>query len=284
MKNYLIFKDEIKKFQDVADTIKAVEKIAASSIHFLKQKVASLNNYNNEVESLLNRISIFYNKKDSPLMQKNNSNKKALIIITGNKGLVGGLWHKLITAFLTSYKNYYPIVIGIRGKKYLEEESVIPVKFFNNIPDIPQKNEVEFITNYIFRRFKKGDFSKIDILYPHFVSIAYQEIGFVNFLPFNFESNSQKRQNNDGLPIFEPSKKHFFNILLKKYIEIFFYKIIIDAKLSELSARTVAMERAFTKTTDFLYKLKIDYLKERRSFITQKQLESFTAHKINKFR
>ena len=54
----------------------------------------------------------------------------------------------------------------------------------------------------------------------------------------------------------------------------------METKLSELSARTVAMEQATAKTKELIQKLTINYTKERRRVVTQRQLESFAARKI----
>ena len=61
---------------------------------------------------------------------------------------------------------------------------------------------------------------------------------------------------------------------------MFFYKIGTETKLSEFSARTVAMEHAAVKTKGLIHKFTLDYSKERRRVATQKQLEIFAVHKI----
>jgi len=105
-----------------------------------------------------------------------------------------------------------------------------------------------------------------------------------SFLPFTFskhleEQNKALVNKPLGLPIFEPSKKLFFNSLFQKYIEIFFHSIILETKLSEISARTVAMEHASITTENIIQKITAYYLKQRRLIETQKQLESFSIHK-----
>ncbi len=280
MKSYTVHKNQIQGIKDVSETVKTVEKIAASSVHFLKEEVANLNSYTIETEKILSRLSLFYQKKDHPLLQKKHNGKKTLIIITGDKGLVEGLWHNVVNTFLDNAKQYQAvIVIGIKGENYLKEEDVPIIKSFTCFFDIPQKEEIEHITNYIFYEFVRGAFSRVDILYPKFISLASQKPNFIKFLPFEF--NLPEEQNNaGGLPIFEPSKQKIFDRLLQKYIGVFFYKIIMETKLSELSARTVAMEHAVTKTNDLVQKLTLDYTKQRRKIITQGQIESFVGHKI----
>jgi F-type H+-transporting ATPase subunit gamma len=249
-------------------------------VHFLKEGVSVLEAYGAEIEKVLTRLSLFYQKKDHPLLRAKKTGDKALVILTGDKGLVGGLWHRVVTAFLKNRSEYQRIIIvGAKGKSYFDEESVPIAKLFAGFPDIPPIAEIERITDYIFGEFKKGTLAKVNILYPRFISLAQQQVDFIPFLPFTFGLAAEK-QGSPGFPIFEPSKKRIFEDLLQKYIRVFFQKIVLEAKLSELSARTVAMEQASAKTEEFVQKATVNYLKEWRRFTTQKTLESFTALKI----
>ncbi len=279
MKTYLDYKNQIERFEDVANIVKVIEKIAAASVHSLKKEVINLNNYTTEIEKTLAQLSLFYLPKEQPLLQKRETGKKMLVILTGDRELVRGLWHKIINVFLRSHAQYQSVVVvGTKGKNYLEEERIPITKSFTDISDTLSKEEIEQITNYIFNEFKNKVLFKVDILYPHFISLSEQQVVFTSFLPFEFDL-AEKREEPLGLPIFEPSKKLIFSNLLQKYIRIFFHKIIKETKLSELSARTVAMEHASAKTDEFIQKTTLNYKKERRRFMTQKQLESFTAHK-----
>ena len=77
----------------------------------------------------------------------------------------------------------------------------------------------------------------------------------VPYLPFQFNFEKLDLSNDDedelGFPVFEPTKAEIWNQLIKKYIEIFFYRIIIESKLSEFSSRTIAMENSVAKTEEF---------------------------------
>ncbi len=139
------------------------------------------------------------------------------------------------------------------------------------------------ISKYIFDIFKNEDYEQIDIIYPSFISLAEQKCLVVPFLPFSFEGDlTKKRKESEelGLPIFEPSKVRIFRQALEKYIKVFLYKIILEAKLSEFSARTVAMEHASEKTKKLIARLNLSFRKERRRLVTQRQIESFSVHKI----
>lgn len=279
MKTYLTHKNQIEGFKDVAAMVKTIEKIAAASVHFLEQEVANLIVFSAELEKVLARLSLFYQNEDNPLLNQKKTDKKMLIILTGDKGLVGGLWHEIISLFLDKRLQYQSIVVvGAKGKNYLEEEDVVVIKSFSELSEIPTEEEIGKITDYIFAEFKKGALSKVDVLYPNFISLAEQQAVFVQFLPFEFKLE-EKEEGLLGFPVFEPSKKMIFNEILQKYIQTSFYRIMMETKLSELSARTVSMEHASTKADEFIKNSTLNYIKDRRRFITQKQLESFTAHK-----
>ncbi|NOY35321.1 MAG: hypothetical protein GXP44_00055 [bacterium] len=293
MKSYIIYKNQTEGLGDVSETVKTVEKIAASAVHFLRQKVSALDAYTAETEKALARLSLFYRKEGHPLLRERREGERALVVLTGDKGLVGGLWHKIVNAVLENPGRHQSfIAIGAKGGNYLKEENAsAPVMPFAGFSDAPEEEEIKSVTDYIFGEFKKGNFSRVDILHPGFVSLTEQLPVFTPFLPFEFglaeeagsgESGGGRAAAGEGLPIFEPSKQELFDELLRKYIGVFFRKIIMETKLSEFSARTVAMERAASKTGELIKKLKVDYAKERRRRITQGQMESFAAHKTLK--
>ena len=76
MKSYITHKNQMQGIKDVSETVKAVEKIAASSVHFLKQEVSDLNSYAVEIERILARLFLFYQKKNHPLLRKRDVGRK----------------------------------------------------------------------------------------------------------------------------------------------------------------------------------------------------------------
>lgn len=295
MKNYLSYTTEIEGFKAVEETVRVVEKSAASHIHLLKKKVQSLAEYKNQIQETLDRLSHFYWDIEHPLLKEGSSDKKALLVITGTKGIVGGLYHELISNVITQKDDYDFIwIIGKKGVEYLSEENVETEELFRE--DVSeeeiQPQEITSMSLEFFNRFQSTRLRKVDILYSHFFSLAKQEPHITQFLPFDFASVSarallNKSVDNDtlasgdnpyGFPIFEPSKKLVFNTLLKKYIDVSFAQLMLEAKLSEFAARTVTAESAIKETQRVLDSLRRAFLKDKHSAATQQQLESFSSH------
>ncbi len=285
MKTYLKYKRDIQGFGNVATTVKTAQKIAASYIHFLKQEVGAARIYLQNVETALTRLFQFYSNFQSPFLRHNHGQKRLLVVISGDQGLAGGLFHNLVNYFLTQNKKYdYYLILGRKAKQYLEEEGIKILDKHFILSALPEENEIKIVTNYIFSSFIAGDFGQVDILYPRNINLTTQEPCLKKFLPFNFANFNLENRNSAplGFPVFEPGKKQAFTFLFDRYLEIIFAHYLYEARLAEFVARTVAMEHASSKVEEFISQLNLAYFKERRKFLTQKQLESFVPHKILK--
>jgi F-type H+-transporting ATPase subunit gamma len=289
MKNYLFYTTKIKGFKAVEETVRVIEKSAASHIHFLKKKVQFIFFYKNQIRAALDRLSRFYWDADHPLLQEGTrkSSHKALLVVAGAKGVVGGLYHELINEVIIRKNLYHYIwVIGNKGKGYLNEEGVQAEELFSasGSKEEFRPQEINKISSDLFSRFQSIGLKKIDVIYPRFFSLAKQRPHIVQFLPFDFVSarNSALAANNgnDSFPIFEPSKKFIFDILIKKYIDVSFAELILEAKLSEFAARTVTAESAIKEIEELISSLRRVFLKEKHRAVTQKQIESFSVHQI----
>ncbi len=279
MKLYSVYKDKISGLQDVADTVKTVEKVAASSVHLMRGQVAALNFHAQQIEQALRRLSALGIVIDHPMAKPLAAGKSLLLVLTGDKGLVGGLWHNLVNEYIVHAADYDGvIVVGAKGLSYLEEEGV---KVDSSFTDLPEDwgSVASRIKQGIFSRFGRGDIRRIDILLPRFLSLGQQLPAILPFLPFSFVVSSDERVAS-GLPIYEPSAREAYSFLLEEYIGVYFYGLFLETRLSELSARTISMETAAAKTEELERRLELEYIKERNRSVTRKQLESFMVHKM----
>lgn len=298
MKSYLSYTNEIEGFKAVEETVRVVEKSSASHIHFLRKKVLVLTVYKEQIQTTLNRLSRFYRNANHPLLKEESSGEKALLVITGTKGIVGGLYHELVNEAVAQQSGYRHIwVIGKKGIEYLAEENIRAEELFPAGAQAEefQMQEINKMSSELFNRFQAMGLKKIDVLYSQFLSLAQQKPAIVEFLPFNFVSadaslahktlkgyreafgGESQDKSADGFPIFEPSKKFIFDILIKKYIDVSFAELILKSKLSEFAARTVTAENAIKETEELIGSLRRDFLKDKHRAITQQQLESFSA-------
>ena len=272
MKNYLDFRDEIRGLVDVSETVRVVDQIAASQIHKLRLEVDSLETYSNHVENIIQRLDSFDIKTN--IKQNEKDDNKILVIIGGDKGLVGGLWNLIVTKIKGNYSKIY--VYGNKMREILEEKQIAFDRYFDQLNNQGDTNKDE-LANFVMTGIADGAFSVVDILYPKYISLAEQTANLHNFYPFK-TIKLQDSTEPIGYPIFNPDPNAFFNSIRTKYFRTKILKIITESRLSELSARTVSMEEAGVKTKKKIKAARMKFNKERRSFQTQMQLESFVSH------
>jgi F-type H+-transporting ATPase subunit gamma len=73
--------------------------------------------------------------------------------------------------------------------------------------------------------------------------------------------------------LFEPDPETVLSYLFGHYLNIFVYRVLLEAKASEQSARMVAMTGATDNATDLIRDLTLEYNKLRQGNITQELLE-----------
>lgn len=286
MEKGLAYKEEIEGFREVAETVRVVEQSAAAQIHLLKKQVAVLVEYMDVIEIQLRRLMLLDDHLVNPLLEKQTLGDMAIVVVAGEEGIVGGLYHGLVSRLMQDKNNYQQIfTIGKKAHEYLIEEGV-KAHQVEYSGDILEAMAGQKISGALMNRFLSHELRRLDVIFPNYISLAEQQPVLVPFLPFDlagrksgFMPSKRNSIESDGWPIFEPSHEVVFELLLKKYINVFFTEVVLETKLCEFAARTVAAEQAVVKTEELMANLRVSFLKERRNLVTQKQLESFIAHK-----
>lgn len=306
MKEYHLYKTHIEGIADVRETIRVIEKSSASYIHFLKKEVTAMFVYKKHIQMALARLSHFYWNNFHPLLREKKEGKETLLVITGEKGIVGGLYHELVNACVQRKKQYRKIfVVGKKGERYLQEEGIKAEAIFPlvNSATLPSREEAKKMTCRLFERYNSPQIKSIDILSARFLSLARHVPRVTRFLPFRFTEDKtldikpfsidqylsplkttagKGEADADGFPLFEPSKERIFHELLEKYIDVSFFEILLEAKLSEFAARTVTAESAVKEADRIIQSLTREFLKLKHLTTTQKQIENFRAHHITR--
>ena len=73
--------------------------------------------------------------------------------------------------------------------------------------------------------------------------------------------------------LFEPNPEVVLGYLLTKYLDIYMYQVLLNAKASELSARMVSMKNATDNAETLISNLTLEYNKLRQGNITKELLE-----------
>lgn len=275
MSTYLDYQNQLHGFQSVHQTVKTVEKISAAHLKKIKKQVVKQKENVRIVTNIINRLSLFTEIVSNPFNINPRSKQKILLVISSNKGLVGGLFHNLVDLVVQHQDNYHEIwVVGSKGTKVLDQAGV------QNYKQIDNQNFHSEIILKIITLLKKLSVWQFDVIYLENLSVSIQKASFSPLLPVTNKSikSYSIQKSRIGLPIFEDNKYKIMKMLVTQYISFQLHYLFVQTKQAELSARMVTSEHAAAKAEDLVNTLKLHYLTQRRHTLTQQQLANYSSH------
>ena len=268
-KEFIKIKNKIEQLKDLKSTIKAIEKISSSQLHFLKKKWENLRLYR---ESLLEILAtIEKNDFFSPFFEE-RSKRRMFLVFSSNKKHSGGLFFNLFY-FLSEIKEENDIVyiLGKFGKKIAEQ---MKIKY-----DLVIKEPIDLsllVKNYLVPIFLKRKTGKIYIIYPEFKNINLFVPKMEKYLPL--ETNILENQRSyKGYVYYEPKKETILRFLIEDYLEVTIAEKFFETKFCEFWARTITMEQAEERIENIVKNLQLLSFKMRKKEITKNLTDLYSS-------
>jgi F-type H+-transporting ATPase subunit gamma len=278
----------IKSVKNTAQITKAMQMVAAAKMRRAQQAALVGRPYADLMNSILAeagpRIAAFKH----PLMENREVKKRALILVSTDRGLCGGLNGNLFreAAKLDKDTTVF-IAAGKKGAQFVARTKRRLAAEFT-YKDTPQFAEARAISKFAQDLFLKGEVDAVDILFPRFINTLTQQPQLVPFLPVGKISAVTVGLNASPEELkstatradtfeFEPSEEEVLGALLPHALNFQMHQILLETKASEQSARMVAMKNATDNAKQIIKDLTLEYNKLRQANITKELLEITTA-------
>ena len=128
-----------------------------------------------------------------------------------------------------------------------------------------------------------GVYTKVILIYNHFVSSSRQEVVCETYLPFEVSQSKEVSPSKEGVAygngenrrryILEPSAADITKTLLPQVMRLKIYAMLLDSAAAEHAARMIAMQTATDNAQDILDELTLEYNKGRQQQITAEILD-----------
>jgi F-type H+-transporting ATPase subunit gamma len=212
---------------------------------------------------------------------KEDISRTAIIAITSDKGLAGGYNANIfrqVNLLCEKVKNPILILVGSVGYRYFIHSPWLVIENFSFRSRLPELEEAKEIAEFIISQYQWGIFGEVHIVYTH----MYSSIKLVprerQILPLNPESMQREFEKTGGKREklrFEylPSKEEVFDALVPMYVKGLVFGSLVEAYVSEQSARMSAMDEASKNAEEMLADLQINYNRARQAGITQEMTE-----------
>lgn len=215
---------------------------------------------------------------DQPYTQKQESTRKAVILLTSNRGLAGGYnsnMVKLITQgdFVKEDLDIY--AVGKKGREALERRGYTIKADYSELADGFEYADAIKISNQLVKSYENGEIGEIYLAYTDYKNTVTHIPTLMKLLPIlpeDFVPEEGMAEDN-LLMNFEPGDEEALKMIIPKYMTSLIHGAMIEAHASENGARMQAMDNATNNAEEMISGLTLMYNRARQGSITQELTE-----------
>jgi F-type H+-transporting ATPase subunit gamma len=271
----------IRSISSTAQITKAMQMVAASKMRKAQQAALGGRPFGRLLYRIQREATTQAVNFTHPLLEVRAVCKRAVILISPNQGLCGGLNSNLFhlaaqfdpqtTIFITAGRKAAEFVA--RSGRQLAAEFAYA--------DSPRFPEAKAIAAFARDLFLKKEVDLVQIVATRFVNTLTQQPASLEFLPIGpikglkvegMESEEELAAQATEF-LFEPSARAVLGFLLPHYLNIYLYGVLLNARASEQSARMVSMKNATENANNLIKDLTLELNKQRQGNITKELLD-----------
>ncbi|HER2194292.1 TPA: F0F1 ATP synthase subunit gamma [Streptococcus pyogenes] len=216
---------------------------------------------------------------DNPMLVSRPVKKTGYIVITSDKGLVGGYNSKILKSVMDMITEYHAdgdyeiISIGSVGSDFFKARGMNVAFELRGLADQPSFEQVRQIISQSVDMFVNEIFDELYVCYNHHVNSLTSQVRVQQMLPISdLVADEAAEEGVTGFEL-EPNRHDILDQLLPQFTESLIYGAIIDAKTAEHAAGMTAMQTATDNAKNVINDLTIQYNRARQAAITQEITE-----------
>lgn len=264
-------RDIKRRKESVASTgqiTKAMKLVATVKMQKAKQRAENSKPYFNQMYGTVKSILAKSESISHPYLMGNDSGKKAVIVITSNRGLAGG-YNANVIKLITKNENFTPdntivYALGKKGAAGLAKDGYEIKEDYSEAVNDPLFHDAAIIGKSVMDAYINGEVGEIYIAYTVFKNTVTHIPTMMKLLPIDDTGEEQNEQGDGAIMNFEPEAEEALEKIIPKYINSLIFGAIIEAIASENGARMQAMDSATSNAEDMIAGLE---LKDRKSVV-----------------
>lgn len=266
--------------QSTQQITKAMKLVSTVKLQRTKQRAEQSKTY---FEAMYKTVTSMLSKTgglNHPYLKAGTSEKKAVIVITSNRGLAGGYNSnvtKLITKGEFKKEDLVLYTIGKKGNETFRRMGYNIAWDNTEMIEEPRYDDAMKLSKEILTGFSNGEFGEIYLAYTAFKNTISHEPTLIKLLPYEVDENEvgdDKQEKDDNVLMnFEPHDEEALNMIIPKYITSLIFGGMVEAAASENGARMQAMDSATSNAEEMISSLSLMYNRARQGSITQELTE-----------
>ena len=281
MANSKEIKVQIASIGNTQKITSAMEKVAVSKMKKTQDKMLKGRPYRDRMLSVISHLAKGQPEYKPKYMEERAVKKIAIIVISSDKGLCGGLNANLlrdVTRFASeqasSGKEISYSLIGTKAQSFFRSFGGNVISVTEKLGDDPSIEQLVGSMKILLDAFSEGDIDKVYLASNSFVNTMTQEPEINQLLPLSKIDDEGEDNSGKDAPrwdyIYEPDDSRvLLDGLMERYIESLLYQSVIENIACEQAAKMVAMKSATDNAGSLIEELQLVYNNARQAAITQ---------------
>jgi F-type H+-transporting ATPase subunit gamma len=266
-----------RRIRTVANTqkiAKAMELVAASKLRRAQERMQNARPYADELTGVMAQLMSRSSGHQHPFLAVRPVTHRCLILVTSDRGLVGGLNSNSVRLALresgTGGVPVEVVTVGRRGRDTMRRMGRNLIADVSNYGDRPTLATVLPAISVAMERYEQGKCDQVDLIYARFISNGRQEATLQQILPVEPPAEAAHAAADFE---YEPDSEEVLDALLPRYVEAQVYRAVLENLASEQAARVMAMHNAAENAGEVIQSLTLTANKTRQNSITTELME-----------
>ncbi len=267
--------------QSTGQITKAMKLVATVKLQKARGRAESTKPYFDNMYAIITEVLKRSGNITHRYLKNTSGLKKAVIVITSNRGLAGG-YNSNIVKLITGSGTLTPdntvlYTIGTKGRDALARRGYNVAKDYSDVIEEPGYRDAMDICGEVMDAYTKGEIGEIYIAYTVFKNTVSHIPTLIRLLPVDMGGESAGQDEDEekakALMNYEPCEEEVLDIIIPKYVSSIIYGALMEAVASENGARMSAMDSATSNAEDMIADLSLKYNRARQGSITQELTE-----------
>lgn len=263
--------------QSTQQITKAMKLVSTVKLQHARTEAERSKTYFDCMYETVNNILSRVGDMDHKYLVKGNATKKAVIVITSNRGLAGG-YNSNIVKLITRHEGWKKeeiqiFAVGNKGREALARSGYEISEDLSHIVEEPTFADAMQLSEKLLELYATGKIGEIYLAYTSFKNTVSHEPTLLRLLPVDHENHASHGNGGNTLMNFEPTDEEALDMIIPKYVTSLIYGALKESIASENGARMQAMDNATSNAEEMISDLTLKYNRARQGSITQELTE-----------
>jgi F-type H+-transporting ATPase subunit gamma len=276
MPSLIDIRRRIRSVKNTQQITKAMKMVSAAKLRRAQDRVIAARPYAAALRKVISNVAAAAGGEDAannPLLAQREEKRVLLVLITADKGLAGAFNSNLIKAAVRfpAERNGAEMtfeLVGRKGRDYFRKRNARISGDQINLAAKPSYREMAEVARRAMQLFSEGDVDAVYLLFNEFKSVMTQRVTLARVLPVEIRAEASAVDY-----IFEQPPAEMLEALLPRYVEMEFFRALLESSAAEHAARMTAMDAATNNASDVIDTLTLNMNRVRQASITKEIIE-----------